>query len=465
MKADKLAIAIVGGGISGLSAAWELQINYPEQSYILFESSSRWGGKVITAHSSEPYAIMDGGPESFVTRKSEVWDLAHELQLEEQIIVPASETRGMNVLHDGKIYSIPLHPIKFIKSNLLSWRGKLRLLAEPFISARRDTEDETLANFVRRRLGKEVLEKLIGPVLGGIYNADPDKQSIMYTSPIMREMEAKHGSLFRGSFARMRGKKNPETESKPSFIAFKGGTQTLIDALLENLSGDLRLNSPVQHIEIIDNHYRITMNNGDSVLVAGIIFATPSDVSAKILATLSPDASSLLRTIHQSSLGTMSLLYRSADLPANGIKGLMIPRSEKRMIDAIQFTSERMPHRTDKDHTLIRVFFGGANPEMVAFDDKERLQHIRSELQDLLNIHLVPISYQSFCWQGSYPQADVGHLEKISEIETLLPETIALAGASYRGLGVPDCIRQGRNVAKQIVKKIASTEIPESIVI
>jgi len=458
-----LPVAIIGAGITGLSAAWELQQNYPGQSYIVLESSNRPGGKVISKKLTGPHTIIDGGPESFVTRKPEVWDLAHELNIENQIIVPASETAGMNVLVDGKIYSIPLHPIKFMRSELLSPRGKLRLLAEPFIKAKRDYDDETLADFVRRRLGDEMLQKLIGPVLGGIYNADPDKQSILYTSPVMREMEREHGGLFRGTLAKMRQKKKSPVEKKPSFIAFKNGAQTLVDALVAQLTGEIRLNSRVEHIRQASQGYQISLSNGDSLIAGGVILATPARAAAGMLERIAPDASAEFASLPQSSLGTIALLYRTKDLPDSDIKGLMIPRREKRMIDAIQFTSERMPGRTEDNYTLIRVFFGGAYPDMVTFDDQTRLHHVRTELQDLLNITAEPVHHEHFCWHESYPQANVGHLSKVDAIEALLPETIALAGASYRGLGVPDCVRQGRDAAQHIMNAIQA--LPELVAV
>jgi protoporphyrinogen/coproporphyrinogen III oxidase len=266
----------------------------------------------------------------------------------------------------------------------------------------------------------------------------------------MREMEREHGSLFLGSLARMRAKKKSQSIPKPAFIAFKDGAQTLIDTLVAQLTGDLRLNSPVLRIERIGSQYSILLNDGTSILVEGVILATSAPVAASLLEKFAPDVAANLAAIRQSSLGTMALLYRTVDLPPTEINGLLIPRSEKRMIDAIQFTSKRMTNRTDAAHSLIRVFFGGANPQMVNYDDTQRLHHIQDELRDLLHITAVPIAHESFCWQANYPQADVGHLDRVSAIEAALPQTLAIAGASYRGLGLPDCIRQGRDAAKRV---------------
>ena len=197
-------IAIIGGGITGLSAAWELQkLGY--LTYSMIEKENRWGGKVTTTRlpTEEGGAfIIDGGPEFFITRKPELWQLAHELGIQNLLINPGSETSHIFVLTEGKPLPVPINPSLFITSPIMSTRGKLRMMAEPFISARRDGQDESLANFVTRRLGREALDRFIGPVLAGIYNTDPERQSILTTSPVMREMEAEYGSLVKAMIGR-----------------------------------------------------------------------------------------------------------------------------------------------------------------------------------------------------------------------------------------------------------------------
>jgi protoporphyrinogen/coproporphyrinogen III oxidase len=219
-------IVIIGGGITGLSAAWELQ-GRGHTAYTLLEQDSRWGGKVITAQRSAPAGgnfIIDGGPESFITRKPEVWELAHELGIQHQLATPGSETSHMFILTQGKPLAVPLNPVLFLTSPILSARGKLRMLVEPFCPPRRDGEDESLAEFVTRRLGREALDRFIGPVLAGIYNTDPERQSILTTSPIMREMEAEYGGLFKAVLGRRRKKSSQAPGSaRPRFITFSAG--------------------------------------------------------------------------------------------------------------------------------------------------------------------------------------------------------------------------------------------------
>ena len=200
-------VVIVGGGIAGLSAAWELQKSGGGRLRLtVLEQDARWGGKILTERLPAPDGgtfVVDAGPESFVTRKPALWQLITELGLQEAAQPLGSEAGGTYVLDEGTLRALPLGPLAFVRSPLLSWRGKLRLLAEPFIPAKKDDADESLADFVTRRLGREALEKFVGPVLGGIYNTNPETQSILVTSPIMRQMEKESGSLVRAALSRM----------------------------------------------------------------------------------------------------------------------------------------------------------------------------------------------------------------------------------------------------------------------
>jgi oxygen-dependent protoporphyrinogen oxidase len=448
-----MRIAIIGGGITGLSAAWEAQQR--GISYTLLEASNRWGGKVI---STEMYCngarfLVDGGPDTIVTRKPEAWELAKELGILDRVDNPGSETRGIYVFDHGSLQPIPLSPLQFLRSTLMTTRGKLRMVAEPLQPARRDDADESLGDFVRRRLGEEALDKFIGPVLGGIYNTDPNIQSIMVSSPVMREMERESGSLFVAALQRAvrpRKRKN-EARRPPWFITFKQGTQGLVDGLVDRLTGDLRLDTPVQAIQRDNEGYRISTASGDVVYADAIIMATLANVASELLREISAAASQRLKKIHHNHIGTVSLVYRQSDLPQDlEINGLMIPRRERRAIDAITFTSRKMPQRSLPGYVLFRVFIGGGQPHVVELDDQKLIQTVKSELSDLVGIRAEPLAHRIFRWTNGFPQAEVGHLERIDEIEKQLPATIRLAGSSYRGIAIPDCIRQGRTAVQKL---------------
>jgi oxygen-dependent protoporphyrinogen oxidase len=450
-------LVIIGGGITGLSAAWEAQQR--GISYTLLEASERWGGKVVSSEiqMNGSRFLVDGGPDTIVTRKPEAWDLTNELGMLDQVENPGSETRGIYVLDNASPQPIPLSPFKFVRSKLMTTRGKLRLLAEPFQPARRDDADESLGDFVRRRLGAEALDKFIGPVLGGIYNTDPNIQSIMVSSPVMREMERESGSLFRAAFQRgMRAHKNGHGHGhghgkKPRFITYKSGLQGIVDGLVSQLTGDLRLNSSVQSITENHSGYHVQLIRGDIFRADAIVIATLANVAADLLKDVSMEASQRLEKIHHNHIGTVSLIYKESDLPKLDINGLMIPRREKRAIDAVTFTSKKMPHRFSTGYAALRVFIGGGKPEIVEYEEEKLLAVVQKELSELLGISAKPVAHKIFRWQNGFPQAEVGHLQLIDEIEKHLPANIALAGSSYRGIAVPDCIRQGRNAVEKIL--------------
>ncbi len=481
----ELHVVIIGGGIAGLSAAWQLRqtIDQTGLHCTVLESSTRWGGKIVTKRfdvvdnerTVGPF-VVDSGPESFITRKPGAWDLACELGLREQLFNPGSETRNTYVVDQGRPVLLPISPLAFVRSRLISTRGKLRMFKEPFIPARRDDGDESLADFVRRRLGREALEKFIGPVLGGIYNTDPEYQSILTTAPVMREMERDGGSLVAGAFGRMRAKAKLRKEAKargeilaPSFITFKNGADHLVRELVrqlcENSAFDLRLKSKVSAIEAIDGggerqRYRLHLegkeSGGESILADAIIFASPANVAARLLQSISPESAASLAKIHHVHIGTISLGFREKDLQlSNPISGLMIPRREKRLIDAMTFTSAKFPDRAPKGYALMRVFFGGAAPYTMDLDDTALCELVLSELKELLGIEAKPLGYVVERWPASYPQAAVGHLGLVDEIEARLPAGLVVTGSSYRGLGVPDSIEQGRTTAVKLVRTLA----------
>lgn len=435
-------VVIIGGGITGLGAAWELQTRAPGLKVCLLEATSWWGGKVISKNIRVDGLnfLVDGGPDTLVTRKEESWQLASQLELLNQITVPASETKNIYVLDNGKARAIPLSPKLFFTTSLLSWKGRLRLCAEPFQPARRDEVDESLAEFATRRLGREASEKFIGPVLGGIYNTDPANQSIMVSSPLMRQMEKEDGSLIFAAIKRMFKKK--KGQKRPPFINFKDGMGQLPATLAEKLTCEKHLEAAVTTIERSGNGYVVVVKDGERMETRAVLLATLANVSATLLSGVAPSTSSNLATIPHTNIGTISLVYPQKSIPSDPrINGLMIPRREKRSIDAITVTSEKMPERSHAGYALLRVFFGGGLPDLLDLNDVDLLEVVTAELKDLLNIQDPPRGFSVFRWKEGFPQATVGHLERIAAMEQTLPEGITLAGSSYRGVAVPDCLR------------------------
>ena len=450
-------VIVIGGGITGLSAAWYLQTQSHEPLEItLIEADHVLGGKMITRRITSDYGdfIVDAGPESFVTRKPEAWHLALELGLEDEVINPGSETRNMYVLDAGNPKKIPLSPPAFITSDLLSTKGKLRMMIEPIIPARTDDEDESLADFVTRRLGQEALDKMIGPVLAGIYNTDPNTQSIMTTSPVMREMEKEHGGLFKGALTRMRArcktKADAETPNRPQFMTFESGAQKMVDALAVKLEAEILTGAPVTGLSKNGTGYWVELSDQPPRYADAVILATPGNQASQLLARINRETAELIGRIEHQNIGTATLIFNSNQINLDyTINGLMIPRREKRRIDAITWTSNKPMPRGPEGFEMLRVFFGGGDPEVVTLPENEIIRVIREELAELLGIEAEPIHTAVFTWPASFPQAAVGHLALVDEIDAQLPEGIITAGSSYRGIGVPDCIRQGKEAAEK----------------
>jgi oxygen-dependent protoporphyrinogen oxidase len=452
-------VLVIGGGITGLSAAYEIErLGF---RYALFESAARWGGKLTTERytmEEQKTFVLDVAAESFITRKPHLWQLAHSLGLGDQLLALRSQTSGVHLLHQGQLYRIPLQPVAFLTSRLLTTSGKLRALAEPFVAPRRDEGDESLAEFARRRLGKEAATRLIEPILGSIYNADPEIQSVLVSSPHMRQLERQYGGLVRGMLATMFKRRQPD--KPPAFFTVKDGVDHVVRALVGRLRGEMALNSPISSVRREGNLYSVVTADGRRLKAYSVILTTPANVTSDLLRAQFPDASAVLSTIQHASIGTAMLGFRSADVPQQPtLSSLIIPRSENRAIDAFVWTSMRVPQRAPDGYHLLKAFFGGAQPYLMTLDDGEVVNHVRAELRQWLDIEAAPVMSHISRWQNSFPQLSVGHLDRVKQARAALPTGLFVAGSSYEGVGVPDCIRQGWAAAAEVASFLSTVTI------
>ena len=449
-------VAIIGGGISGLSAAWALQ--QAGVDYTLLEASDRLGGKVLTERAGD--FVIEAGPDAFLTQKPGAINLARELGLD---LIPINQRpHATYVLHHGKPIPLPdgvalIVPTKFVpflRSPLLSLPGKLRMLLDLVLPGSGDASDETLANFVTRRLGSEALDKLAAPLMAGIYNGEAEQQSLLATFPRYRETEKQYGSIIHGTIQQRKAQKS---SGAPAFMTPRDGTQALIEALVARLSGDVRTKAMVQAIKGQENGaYWIRLENGERIEADAVLITTPAPIAADLIRPFAADAADLLASIRYLSSGTISLAYRVEDVkrPIDGF-GVVIPPSEKRPINAITITSEKFDQRAPADHVLLRVFFGGSrSPATMALSDDDLLALVRSELKAILGIEAAPLLHRIYRWWNANPQYDLGHLERIAALEAALPEGIYLTGSAYRGVGLPDCIQQAQQNAQKIIHKL-----------
>lgn len=444
-------IAIIGGGIAGLSAAWYLQQAGIE--YTLLEGSERFGGLIHTVYEND--YIIEFGPDAFITRKPHAMELVKELGLEDEIISVNDTPERIYVLSNGRLAPLPdglrlLVPTNipaFLSSPLLSWGGKIRALLDYVIPAREDDDDESLANFITRRMGHEVLDKIADPLLAGVYNAEMDKQSILATFPQYRTLEKKHASLIRGMIETL---KKTEPTNEPALVSFRHGMGQLIDTLVEKLTGDLRLNTSLEKIEA---GYKLHLSGGKILEADGIIVATPANITAGLLATIAPQAGNTLAGIRYAGIGSISLVFSKSDVahPLDAY-GVVIPGSAGRNIDGMQWNSSKWSYRAPEDKALIRVFFGGPHTRaMLDKDEHELLAIVREELRSILGIIAKPEFYKLGKWEEAYPQYDVGHIGRVDTIEASLPEGITIAGNSYRGVGIPDTVKTAKAAAEKFI--------------
>lgn len=475
LSTQHFPVTIIGGGITGLAAAWELQ--KAGIKYTLLEASDRWGGKIRTetveGDGDQPF-VIEVGPDSVLAQKPWALHLALELGLEDRLLGTNDDQRKTYVLNRGRLTPMPdglalIVPTKvwpFVTSPLISWPGKLRMGLDWFLPRKGDDADESLADFVRRRLGAEALDKLAEPLLAGIYNTDAERQSLLATFPRFRDIEQQHGSLTRGMIAaaKTRGKAvgktvglNPLSERRQysAFMSFRSGMQELVDSVLEHLTGDLRLNTGLKSIAANpDGSYTLLLTDNCQLSTDNLILSTPAHVTASLLTDLAPVAADLLRDMRYVSTGTMALAYRREDVlhPLDGF-GVVIPRSEGRPINAMTWVSTKFDHRAPEGYALIRVFFGGSRtPESFELDDDDLLAMIRGQLRDLLGVEVEPLFIRTYRWREANPQYDVGHLDRIDAIEAALPPGVHVTGSAYRGIGVPDCVHQAQMTAAKVVE-------------
>jgi oxygen-dependent protoporphyrinogen oxidase len=440
--------------MSGLAAAHRLQRLAPDIEIVLVEAEPRLGGKILTERPAG--FVIEGGPDSFLASKSRGIGLCQELGMAGRLQGTRGETRRAYVLHAGTLQVMPegltglvpsrLEPL--LASDLFSADGKDRLRLEPEISPRAPDGDESLAAFVTRRFGREVYDRLIEPLMAGIYAGDGEQLSLQATFPQLRALELAHGSLIRGLQASTR----PAAPGRSTVFATpSSGMAEIVESLNAELSGVRSLlNCPVERLRRSARRLRITVTGNEEISADAVILATPARASGDLLGELAPDAAAALHAIPAVSTATMSLAYDARAIPETPEgHGYVIPRAESRPALAVSWVSQKFNGRSPGDQALFRVFAGRAGePDALARSDGELLALARDELESSLGIRAVPTLSRVFRWPAAMPQYTLGHLERLAAIDRGLTAApgIFLAGALW-GIGIPDCIASGESAA------------------
>ena len=468
-------VAVIGGGISGLAAAYRLRELAATREFPLevdlLERGARCGGALETIRRDG--FVIETGADSFLSEKPAAAELARRIGLGAELI-PTREIYGKTfVVRAGRLVEVPAgfmmlataHFGPVFLSPLFSPIGKLRMAMEPFIATRTSSDDESLESFVTRRLGREVLDRVAQALAGGIYTADPKRLSTIATIPRFVEMERRHGSLFKGLRAAERARgaaKSPEASGArwSLFQSFKNGMATLPETIAARLGGSIRTGAEVIGMAPTARGWRLGLAAGDSIDADAVICAAPAFAAARIVSPLEPAAAKLLGQISYASAATVNLTFRESDFdgPPRAF-GFVVPAIEHRRIIAASFSSFKFEGRAPAGAILARAFIGGElHREMMELSDDVMIATVRDEFRDLLGVSAAPGIAVVRRWPNAMPQYDVGHLARVAEIERLVAPipAFAIAGAAYRGVGSPDCVRSGEAAADAIFATLST---------
>jgi protoporphyrinogen/coproporphyrinogen III oxidase len=467
-------IAIIGGGISGLCAAFALEKerNHGTQlEYVIFESSDRFGGVIRTE--TVDGCLIDAGPDSFLTEKPWAADLCRQLGLGDQLIGSNDAVRKTYMLVNGRLVPIPdglmfMVPTRFLStffSPLFSWRTKSRIMREWFYRPIENRSDISVSEFVQRHYGREMVERVAEPLLFGIYGGSADELSVQSVLPRFVAMEGSHGSLGKAmvAMARLQSK----AERKPLFTSLKNGMQQMIDALVASIPlAARRLNTRVEAVKPESGKW-LVVSRGRTEEFDAVIVSAPASAAASCLKLRNGELAAELGAIGYSSSVTVALGYdervRTALPPGFGF---LVPRAENRRTIAATFVHNKFPHRTPADRALIRCFLGGTRDDAIVENTEADIQEIaRREMKQIVGIRTEPLFIRTHKWSGSMAQYNVGHSSRITRIREMLEQTpgLALAGNAYGGIGVPDCVRSGSEAARNalVALGIASSALKQ----
>jgi protoporphyrinogen/coproporphyrinogen III oxidase len=470
-------VVVVGGGISGLATAFALLQRASTAGLSLrctvLDADSSWGGKIVTHRVGD--IVTEAGPDSFLSQKPAALDLCTKLGLADQLINTNETVKKACVLYKGRMHDLPEGLLSFVprqlkpflRSGLLSWRGLVRMGLEIAVPPGPSTGDESLAGFLRRRFGAQAYERVLEPLMAGIYAGDAEQMSLRATFPRFFELEQQHGSVVRGM---MEAKKTAAAASsgqgrRTMFVSLRNGLGDLVTALTHRLTeqgAELRLGTRVEALRVRSHElgrwmYDLILHDGSARSAESVVLATPAHVSSDLLRPLSPIAGGVLDLIPYASTATIAMAFPRA--MTSGIEGFgcIVPRAEHRALIAATWTSLKWPHRAPADQLLVRCYVGGVGrEEILHLDDAALTAKVRAELAALCGIRAEPSYTEVNRWWRAMPQYTLGHLDRLAQLDAAVSRYpgLVLTGAGYRGVGIPDCIRDGATAAERIVQDL-----------
>jgi protoporphyrinogen/coproporphyrinogen III oxidase len=449
--ASGVKVVVVGGGIAGLAAAHRLEVLLERVEVILLEWTHRLGGKLLTEEVDG--FLIEGAADSFLSRKERGIALCEEIGIDEELIGRRPENARSFVRVDKELHALPEGLSGLIPTNLealedsmvLSKEGKKRLAAEVDLPPARSGGDESIAAFVSRRLGREAYERIVEPLTAGIYGGDGEQLSLRATFPQLRSLELEHGSVLRGL-----AEQSPAEPRYPPFVSLRSGMHTLVDRLTATLERTAVHSWRPRTVQALPGRFAIDC--GHVIQADGVVVAAPAYAASNLLATLDSELADLLAEIPYAASAIVTLGYRLADVPHPlGGYGYVVPAIERSDVLACTWSSSKWVGRAPEGHALLRVYLrripGGSDDRLVEL--------ARAELR-LLGIEKEPVVARVHRWPRGMPQYVLGHSERLERIDALVAEHpgLGLAGAAYRGVGIPDCIDSGEQAAESVVRAL-----------
>lgn len=451
-------IIIIGGGISGLSALHFIKKNNPRKQIKLYEAENRLGGTIGTDY-VEGYSF-DWGPNGFLDREPLTLQLIDEIGLTDKLEQANDKVTSRFILRSGKLRLVPMSPPKFLTSDILPFKSKLRVMFEPFASKRPDGIDESIYDFVKRRIGKDAADYLVQPMVSGIYGGMADRLSLKSCFPIMREMEDEYGSLFKAMIAKAKkakaeGKKSGGPSGPGGWLtSFEGGLYKIIEQFETKYNDYIQKGLPVSSVQKENNYYTIELENGEKDNAKKIVFALPTYQAAKIVTRLSEELSSVFNSIPYAPISVVCFGYdkKAVEHNLDGF-GFIVPSKENRKILGSIWTSSIFSDRAPDGKVQFRSMIGGdGDHQSINLSDDAMISTVREDLSKIVGLKGEPETVKIYRWKQGIPQFKIGHSNRMEALENELNNlgNLYVTGNAFYGIGLNDCVKQSYKIAKEI---------------
>ena len=461
-------VAVIGGGISGLACAYDLKQAVTGLRVDLFESGPELGGAIQTRR-TDGY-VIEQGPTGFINRNTSTLDLVDRLGLTDELIAGDGTHRRRYVLADGALRTFPTSAAEFLKSDLLTWGGKLRVLAEPFIARSKNQRDESVAEFVRRRFGSEALDLLVSPFVSGVYAGETERLSVRATLPELKGLELRDKSIMWSLWKRGQRKSTAVSDSDASnqttYVSFRQGLSVLVDALRDALGDSIHVNAPVRALTRVEHGWSLQTDSGDSTAVYdAVVSAVSADVTGRLLGQWAPAILGHCEEVEHAPVAMVALGYRASDVahPLDGFGYLLSAREPGDVLGVLWNSSIYPGHRAPEGHVLLQVIVGGARDYGVRTRSEEDVIHAaKRHLKSVLGIGVEPAHQAYFLHSRGLPQYAVGHKDRLERARAAFTALsgVYVIGNGFDGIGINSCTAAAQTAATDVIAYLSECTRP-----